>query len=299
MADSILLLDHFPWYSTFNENIAIDISQIYQEAYSDIFDEKHINKLLFDMFEKISNKHRVDVVIIPLMAGAITAKAAQLYYKKAENAHVCFLPISRHPWVTFSMDDDTNFNAVMNEYMKSTKSYKEYLRTLFSKHQPKTILILDEGHDEGHIMNITRDFIISEYGNNFNFIFAALINETSGVNNMSPNSKIKASTLNYFSVESKSNTRNLTHLYYLLDNINNAKQNMFSETVAFWEKNNINQRNVYNIYSTPTWFSHEVGVLFEDELKMKNILTKIKSWGIKPLSLESRMWYFNNGGLHE
>lgn len=292
MVESILLLDYFPWYSVNDECVEKKIKKIYGNIYSVILGRMEIDKLLREMFHRIERNVEIDMVIIPLMAGAITFDSAKRYYGQFE-IPIITLPMSRHPWVTFSMDSLKEFESIMEAYSEYSIILSQYFKEIVIKRKPRNVLILDEAHDEGHIIKMASEYIRRELEYPVNIITATLINESNGKKNISPNEKEKVSVIDYYAIESRNNTRNFSHLYYLLKNMPESIVACSQlELLAFWKVQNSEHERIYNMYSSPKWFKHESGELFYGKSERAYAISELQKLDFFPRLIEDRKKFF-------
>ena len=241
-----------------------------------------------EMFYRIERDVAIDMVVIPLMAGAITFDSAKRYYGRFD-IPIITLPMSRHPWVTFSKDSKKECESIMEEYREYCVVFAQYFKEIVVRRKPHNVLILDEAHDEGHIIKMASEYIQSELEYPINVITATLINETNGEKNISPNEKEKVSVLDYYAVESRNNTRNFSHLYYLLNNMSEGRETYsHSNLLSFWNVHNSEHEQIYNMYSSPKWFKHESGDLYYSKSGKEYANSELQKLEFLPKLIEDR-----------
>ena len=292
--ESIFIVDTDPWYNfTINEKLKSELAQYY----SIILSKECIRKYSVELIHRIIDNEKIDLVIIPLMAGAVLGKSAIEIFFYEKNIPTIFMPISRHPDVSFSFDLQKEKKETMNKYTQYLKGFDKNIEFIINEklHQRTEdigILILDEAHDEGNIMYIITNYFKNKmkekYHISVKFCYACLVNENNGNLNYSPNSIRKKTDLNYWVIEAENNTRNLSHLNALL----NVKDTNIckNKLMQIWTDNKENE-SVLNMFPYPKLFRHERNI---SSSKLMNIRMLLSETCMVSKNIKEREEFFKN-----
>lgn len=295
-----LVLDECPWYEV-PDDYATFLRRNLNFLYTDFLDQEAIDSLLYRrLFPQLRRFGDFDLVVVPLMAGAVLIRAAIAEFTERHGTPVVPLPISRHPGVAFLREAPDVRAESLRAYASYARHFNDRLGALatsmFGSAKRLRVLILEQTHHEGRVMLVIMDAIqraLSSF--TVEFHIGVLMNEIGASPVLSPMGTPKVTQPDAQAVHTGVDTRSTSHLYYLLGHLSGAWSARdlagdATDALHLWNRPSEMHRQVFALYPTPKLYTHERGLLDAEERRehLTDLWTKWSSLSFAPTEADQR-----------
>lgn len=174
--------DAWPWYESSTAR-GKALRQRCQTLGCRYLDEADVVDLAVRMLRRTLRAD--DVVVVPLMSGALVFRALELVRKELA-IQVVIAPLSKHPFVTLSADSELDLRATCREYEQLSILFMTTKLRTFLSQQPRRLVLLDSSSAAGSDARLFFDRVASWGWGSVETVFAVLVEAVGADDHFAP-----------------------------------------------------------------------------------------------------------------